>query len=397
MARILFGCVPGYGVINPSFPLVRALVATGHEVDYYVPESFRGAVEKVGATIIGWGFYLDGPLSRPQQIKRHGRRMFTDLDAGLRALGPRYDLVVAAGMQPTLPTLQDALDVPVVFCSPVFFQSPRVMEHLADISTSLPRVARAAMRSDQTRRALGAVFGAAMLGRPMGDLVDMLAPLSRTLNITPASRLYQPCAADFDDPRNVFMGPTPTLASSPEVLDGFPLDRVRDHDGPVVYGTLGTVFNTWVPFFRTLADAFAGTDTLLVLTTGNEANLAKVGPVADNVILRSFVPQAEILAHADLCFTHGGFGSATDAVALGVRPILTPMGADQFFNAHRLDELDAGRILPRREFTIDGVRRMADAVRSDAALDRGMAALTASFAESEGPDGAARRITDLVA
>ena len=29
MAKILFGCVPAYGVINPSFPLVKALVEAG--------------------------------------------------------------------------------------------------------------------------------------------------------------------------------------------------------------------------------------------------------------------------------------------------------------------------------------------------------------------------------
>ena len=169
MAKILFGSVPGHGVINPSFPLVKALVDAGHEVDYFVPEPFRAVAERVGANVIPWGFYFDGPLTRPNDIKRHGRRMFADLDAGLRTLGRRYDVVVAAGMQPTLPGIQDALDVPVVMVSPVFFQTPRVMEHLADISTGLPRVARAALRSDGVRKALGAAFGAAMLGRPLGE------------------------------------------------------------------------------------------------------------------------------------------------------------------------------------------------------------------------------------
>ncbi|MDO5534994.1 MAG: glycosyltransferase [Propionibacteriaceae bacterium] len=395
MAKVLFGSVPAYGIINPSFPLAKALVDQGHEVDYFAHESFRAPIERVGGQVIPWGFYLGGPLSRPEQIVRHGRRMFTDLDAGLHALGPRYDVVVAAGMQPTLPAIQAALDVPVAFCSPVFFQSAQVMDHLAAKITSLPAAARAVLRSVGARRAMGGVFGLAMLGRPLGDVVDVVAPHSHALNITPASRLYQPCADAFDDARHVFMGPTPTLPSSAEVVDSFPLERLRDHDGPIVYGTLGTVFNTWLPFFRTLADAFAGTDTLLVLTTGNEDAVAKVGPVADNVILRSFVPQAEVLAHADVCFTHGGFGSVTDAVSLGVRPILTPMGADQFFNAHRLEELDAGRVLPRSRFTVDAVRRLVDEVRADPALETGLTRLRESFAASVGPDGAARRVAEL--
>ncbi len=395
VARILFGCIPAYGVINPSLPLAKALVEAGHEVDYYVPEPFRGAVERIGANPIPWAFYFESPITRPQQMARFGRRMFSDLDAGLRTLGPRYDAVVAAGIQPMLPSLQDSLDVPVIFCSPVFFQSPRVITHLADICDGLPEAIRSSMRSSSRRALVGAAFGLTMLGRPLGDIVNLVAPRSRTLNITPASRFYQPFPEDFPDETCVFMGPTPTLAASDAVRDSFPLERLRDHDGPVVYGTLGTVFNTWTGFFRTLADAFADTDTLLVLTTGSEPNRAKVASViavADNVIVSSFVPQAEILERADVCFTHGGFGSATDSVALGARTIVTPIGADQFFNAYRLSELDAARVLPKSEFTVDTVRQTFDEVRHDPSLEQGMTRLRASFAESEGPAGAARRI-----
>ena len=120
------------------------------------------------------------------------------------------------------------------------------------------------------------------------------------------------------------------------------------------------------------------------------------GPVADNVILRPFVPQADVLAEADLCFTHGGFGTATDAVASGARPVLTPRGADQFFNAYRLQELRAGRVLPTKEFTVGNVRRIADEVLADPALDAGLARLRASFAESGGPQAGVRAIEGLL-
>ena len=387
MERILMAGLPAHGLVQPSFPLVRALVDAGHTVDYLVPAAFHRRVEALGATPIGFAPYLDGALTSPKQLARHGRRMFADLHRGLLARGNRYDAVVSCGLNPRVPELERRLDVPVIVQQPVFFFSDRVARHFADIAVGLPAPVRHLLRTPRLRRTLGAAAGRAVFHAPVRDILDLLAAPSRTLNLTVSSRYYQPLAEDFDDPRCFFMGPTPTL---PVPDPDFPLGRLDAHDGPVVYGTLGTVFNTWTPFFRTLADAFAGTDALLVLTTGNRANLDRLGPVPPNVIARDFVPQTEILARADLCFTHAGFGSATDAVLAGVPPVLTPRGADQFFNAYRLAELDAGSVLTSAEFTAGAVRRAAGRLLAE--TPAGLAPLRASFATAPGPAGAVTAI-----
>lgn len=108
------------------------------------------------------------------------------------------------------------------------------------------------------------------------------------------------------------------------------------------------------------------------------------------MILRSFVPQAAA------CFTHGGFGSATDAVTLGAGTALTPVGADQFFNAYRLQDLRAGRVLPKGDFTVDAVRRITAQVQVDTVLEAGMTRLRDSFREAGGPAVAARAIEALL-
>ena len=53
MARILIGTVPVVGHINPFLPLVRALVAHGHEVRWYTGAKYRPRVEATGATVLG--------------------------------------------------------------------------------------------------------------------------------------------------------------------------------------------------------------------------------------------------------------------------------------------------------------------------------------------------------
>lgn len=43
---------------------------------------------------------------------------------------------------------------------------------------------------------------------------------------------------------------------------------------------------------------------------------------------------------------HGGTGTVLGCLAAGVPQVITPQGADQFFNAARLDELGLGCVVP---------------------------------------------------
>lgn len=386
MARILMAGVPAYGLATPSLPFAAALVGAGHKVDYIMGEAFRARVEATGATLVPFG--PQEAITHPRQLGLQGRRLFHALKASIRRLAPAYDAVLAAGLHPELATLRRDLDRPVMFLSPVFFQNDRVLAHLAEISTSLPAPVRHALASPAARRRIAAVVGPLVLDAHPRDILDMLRPASSTLNISPATRHYQPFPEDFDDLPCFFAGPTAT-ATMPD--HAFPLDRLRAHDGPVVYVTLGTVFNRNLGYFRAIIEAFAGTDTLLVVTTGRPESLPRLGDLPGNVIARAFVPQADVLAEADLCFTHGGFGSTTDTVLAGVPAVFTPMGADQFFNAHRMQELDAGRVLPSARVTPDAVRRVADELLTGGRPD-GLAPLKASFEAAPGPVGAVREI-----
>ncbi|MCC2593775.1 hypothetical protein LKO27_10195 [Tessaracoccus sp. OS52] len=390
MARILMAGVPAYGLANPAMPFTKALVDGGHEVDFLMGEAFRDKVERTGATLVPFG--PAEPIISPSQLLRNGRALFSAMNKSIKLLAPHYDAVVAAGINPAVSELERDLDLPVVFLSPVFFQNERVIRHLAGLATGMPAPARHLLRTPALRTLAARVVGPLILGARPRDLLDLLRPQSSVLNISPASRYYQPFADDFDE-RCFFAGPSPTM-SAPD--PDFPLERLRAHDGPVVYATLGTVFNRWTAYFRAIADAFAGSDALVVMTTGRAATVAELGPMPDNVILRSFVPQTDVLREADLCFTHGGFGSATDTVLMGVPAVLTPMGADQFFNAYRMQELDAGRVLPKHDVTPEAIRRIADEVLASGPTT-GLTELRRSFEEAPGPAGAAREIESVLA
>jgi MGT family glycosyltransferase len=135
---------------------------------------------------------------------------------------------------------------------------------------------------------------------------------------------------------------------------------------PVVYFTLGTVFNheSGDLFDRVLA-GLRDLPINLLVTVGREIDPASLGPQPAHVRIERFVPQAEILPHVDLVVSHAGSGSVLGALAFGRPMVLAPMGADQPLNAERCAALGVGRVLDAVRATPTDVREAVVAVLED--------------------------------
>lgn len=74
----------------------------------------------------------------------------------------------------------------------------------------------------------------------------------------------------------------------------------------------------------------------MLLTTGNNVPAGLLAGVPPNVTVREFVPQADVLAHAQLMVCHGGSGTVLCGLAAGVPMVIVPLFADQPDNARCL-------------------------------------------------------------
>lgn len=127
---------------------------------------------------------------------------------------------------------------------------------------------------------------------------------------------------------------------------GLPQEILELPDRPVVYLTLGTVFND-PDLVRTVLDAIEDLPVSIVVTTGPGADSALLGPRPANVAVVEFVPQALVLPYASAVVSHTGSGTMLGALAAGVPQVCLPRGADQFANAERVVSVGAGvRLLP---------------------------------------------------
>ena len=123
----------------------------------------------------------------------------------------------------------------------------------------------------------------------------------------------------------------------------------------------------------------------MILNTG-KIRPETLGRIPDNIYALSFVPQIEVLKHADVFLTHCGMNSINEALCEGVPMVAMPFLNDQITNARRITELGLGkrvRSFPSRgkelyrtvcEVAGDGkirgnVLAMRDAIKTQTDLD----------------------------
>jgi MGT family glycosyltransferase len=133
-----------------------------------------------------------------------------------------------------------------------------------------------------------------------------------------------------------------------------PPDWLETLQQPLVYVTLGTVFNK-PELFRPLLQGLDGSVSALV-TTGRNVDPQSLGSWPPSVRVERFVPQAHVLPRCAAVVAHAGSGSVLGALAHGLPLVLVPQGADQFDNAARCAAAGAAVVIAPEELTAEAVR-----------------------------------------
>jgi MGT family glycosyltransferase len=213
------------------------------------------------------------------------------------------------------------------------------------------------------------------------------------LSICYTSPLLLPDGGTYDD-SYVFVGPP--VATRQETAD-FPWSWLEE-ERPLVYVSLGTVFNENRAFFRACVAAFASKEVQVVLSLGQGLPVDRLGPLPPNVLARSFVPQVALLPYVDLFVTHAGVNSVHEGLYFGVPLLLVPQQAEQAMVAVRIAELGAGLRVRAREVSAgivwerawrlltepgfkDQAQRLGQSLREGGGSARGAAAIEVWYAQ----------------
>jgi UDP:flavonoid glycosyltransferase YjiC (YdhE family) len=309
--RVLASLLPGTGHLLPLVPTLHALRDAGHTVVVASAEPLRGEVE--GAEL---DFAPVGPAWHESDAE--------SLLPGFRAASGAGQLGMFVNLGPTV--LPDLLSLAGDVRPHLLVREPyEFAAWLAAERCQLPIVVHA----------IGVVSGSMLLfaasaGEPLAGAraaADLPAdPELRSLYGHGLVTFY-PSSLRFLQlppphvPRQLIRLPLP----GPTRL---PFQRTRP-GRPLVYVTLGTVFNTTVGLLRTLVAGVAALDVEVLVTTGRTVDPAVLGPQPDHVHAASFVAQDEVLGAAAAVVCHAGVGTVYGALSVGVPLVVAPLGADQ--------------------------------------------------------------------
>ena len=363
--KVLFFGLPVHGHLNPTLPLVRELTRRGEEVIYLSTDEHAARIAATGARYRAYrnGFLPElGSVARRMDelawlFMRTTSEILAEELESYRAEQPDY--VITDSVAPWGHWVGEILGVPVVTSVPTFAFNRHVIRYgvahgvrprsAGQFLSKLRHIVRAARLMRRLRREHG-VNGPGLM--PIGG--------QSGLTLVYTSRDLQPCADTFDD-RYAFVGP---LFEPRGDADDFPWTSLRHRT--LVYVSLGTLFNDALPFYRTCFEAFGAVDAQIVLSVGRRIQLESLGTPPANLVLRTHVPQVELLTRTTVFVTHGGMNSVSESLFNAVPMVVIPQMGEQEIVGRRVEELGAGVFLGKDDVTAERLRSSVETVLSDA-------------------------------
>jgi UDP:flavonoid glycosyltransferase YjiC (YdhE family) len=378
--RVLFTSLPFWRHAGPLIPIARAVHDAGHAIAFATVPNFLPMLEREGfaAFPVGWRprGSIDNQLFGGRATVDVGEVIFWDRSH-------IFAEMFAATMAPDIITLSQEWHPDLIV--------RESMEFGGCVAAEVLGLPHASVRSDSGSSSYSSRLGSA----GSLDTLRLRHGLPPDPDVTMPFR-YLHLAAEAPG----FLRAGEALAPTAHLLRPITPDLAGDHlpgwvaslpDRPTIYATLGTISGGTAKgaavFGATLA-ALRDEAINLILTVGRNVDPAQFGPQPGHVHIERFIPQTPLLPHCDLLVNHGGFHTATGALAAGLPQVLIPLETDQTVNAACCAALGVGRVLGPQERTAEALRAAVLDVLADPTYRANAAGVRDAIATLPGPEHA---------
>lgn len=387
--KVLCTCLPGHGHFNPMLALAQGLARAGHEVAFATAGDFCPHIERTGFPAFPTG------LALARQMEE-ARRRYPEQDA-LTAMA-RFEQFVPRMLAGVAAPARAADLVPLVER-----WKPDLLVH--DETEFAGPVAAATAGIPWADQSVGILRPLAM-ARLAGET---LAPLCEQhgVDVGPFGGLFRYLYIDVAPPslqsgeigeiavahpvQNATIEPGTEGEALPAWVADLPADR------PVVYVSLGTVFNARArDVFAAVLDALRDEPVTGILTVGHDNDPASFGPQPEHLHVERFIPQSLLLPYCDAVVNQGGT-AILPILAHGLPLLLLPQGANQFHNAEACVAAGVGRRLLPAEVTPEAVRAAVRALLDDRRLRDAARGVQAELSAMPGPERGVALLEQLAA
>ena len=377
MAKVVFFSLPAHGHVDPSLSLVKELVKRGEQVIYYASSEFKHTVEHTGAQFRDYGEKL-ATLNKELAGKEENT-IFTAIcflkmcqaivPEALKQLNiDQPDYILHDSMAIWGRIIAKTMKLPAVCSITTFVIKTLNPEMLLSLIKDFSNMGQFNKLAKQISKEFNIT--------PPG-LKEMFGNTAN-LNIVYTSAFFQPNSQRLDDSYK-FIGPSITARNEKHSID-FLIQKNK----PLIYISLGTVFNNNFKFYNECFRAFENTNYQIVLSVGKAIDIGALKNVPDNFTVRRHVAQLEVLQKADLFITHGGMNSVSEAIFLGVPLMVIPMSSDQPIVANRVKTLGAGIYLGKNKANHKNLKKLSRLILADGRYKKNGMAIGDSFRESGG-------------
>ncbi len=373
--RVLFTALPSSGHWHPLIPFAEALQAAGHEVAFATTPAACAAI-----SALGFRCFHAGADETVEEGRARRAKMATlgtespawalpNLFAGIWPAGRLPDLLtVCREWEPTLLVRED-------------------MEFAGCIAAERLEIPHAAIQITAWRPWIQP-----LIAGPLNRLRESVGlPPDPDLTMLYRFLLVVPAPPSYLDPATP---PPPTAHAVRHVA----FDRSGDEplpawvsdlpDRPVVYATMGTVFNQVPGLLEAILIGLRDEPITLIVTTGRDQDPDAFGTQPANVHLERYVPQSLLFPHCDLVVTHGGSGTVLTALGHGLPMVIVPVSADQPDNARRCEQLGVATVIPPANRTSTAFQAAARAVLQDPHFQKNALRLREEMEQLPGPEHA---------
>ena len=334
--NILFINANLHGHINPTLGLVKKLTERGNQVSYFCSEPFSEQVTKTGAKWIGFSNKLDLFLEEYHPTDRHPFFMLMEyillydevvlpeiLDIEKKDL---YDMIICDSIFGGACFLKQLTEIPVVCSHSSFARSQAPVPKQMLVAGFHPQL-------DHCYQILKRICESYKIEEPS---LEQVFTSKGDLNIVYTTRNFNGDDG-VHEPDYLFTGP-----SIDRLQEASDLDFSGIGDRKLIYISLGSLNTDFVDFYKTCISAFRNTDYYVCMSIGKKCEVSQLGEIPLNFLVKSFLPQLEILKKADVFITHAGFNSVNEALYFGVPMLALPQVNDQHMVARRLVSMQLG-------------------------------------------------------
>jgi UDP:flavonoid glycosyltransferase YjiC (YdhE family) len=372
MLRMLFTFAGGTGHFLPLVPLARAAEEAGHLVAFGGQAGMLSVIEQAGFRAFDTG----GPTLLVASERTPLLEL--DMEREVRAVREAYAGRTARKRAAAVLPLCEQWRPDVLVCDEMDFGA-LVAAECADV----PYASVVCIGS-------GSFVWPDLVTEPLNELRAAYGlPPDPELVMLHRHLVLAPFPPSFRDPANPLRPNGHTIRPVPADVAGEvePAWLAELAVRPIVYFTLGTIFNleSGDLFERVLA-GLRELPANIVVTVGRELDPQALGPQPANVRVERYVPQSLLLPHCELVVSHAGSGSVLGALAHGLPMVLLPIGADQPLNAARCRELGVARVLDPFFATAVDVSTAVSSVLADPSYRRNAERLQAEIEALPGPE-----------